>query len=403
MQNRGSEDAPRLGRIRFQGALKSRHDSPLTVCMGPGLRVVLVEDDRAFASLVTTAVGLSSDPVQVTTAGTLAEAIRELDRTEADAVLLDLNLPDSRGLATLHAVLSVVRARPIVVLTGLDDMALAREAVTLGAQDWLIKGEVDGELLSRSLRYAVERKKLTDSLLRAQKLEVIGRLAAGVAHEFNNALTAIMGSARLIELSDDTDTRAEGLSLLRKSAEQGAALSRQILSLARNPPVNDAVYSTRTLMENVAGLLHAVAPSSVRVEIGPIADLPVRVDPGQFDQLLLNLALNARDAMPKGGVLRITIAREPPADHAAPSEPALVSAVIRVRDTGVGIDPSLLPHIFDPFFTTKPDTGTGLGLAICAEMLERFGGAIHATSELGSGATFIVHLPVVAGGEREWR
>jgi signal transduction histidine kinase len=373
--------------------------------MGPslGLRVVLVEDDRAFASLVTTAVGLSSDPVQVITAETLAEAIRKLDRTEVDAVLLDLNLPDSRGLATLHAILSVVSARPVVVLTGLDDMALAREAVTLGAQDWLIKGEVDGELLSRSLRYAVERKKLTDSLLRAQKLEVIGRLAAGVAHEFNNALTAIMGSARLIELSQDAEARTEGLSLLRKSAEQGAALSRQILSLTRNPPVNDAVYSTRALMENVAGLLHAVLPATVDVRIGPIADLPVRVDPGQFDQLLLNLALNARDAMPGGGVLRITLAREPSTNQAAPTEEDSGTAVICVSDTGVGIDPSLLPRIFDPFFTTKPDIGTGLGLAICAEMLERFGGAIRATSEPGRGSTFIIHLPIVAGGEREWR
>jgi signal transduction histidine kinase len=360
----------------------------------PGLRVVLVEDDDPFAALVTTALGLGPDPIHVTTARNLAEAGFVVRRADPHAVLLDLNLPDSNGLATLQAMQLVARQRPIVVLTGLDDMALAQEAVRLGAQDWVIKGELHPELLHRSVRYAVQRKQLADGLLRAQKLEVVGRLAVGIAHEFNNVLTAIIGSARLIELAEDADARAEGLSLLRRSARQGAALGRQVLSLSRNPPFNETVVSTRTLMENVAGLLSAVFPSSVRLEMGPIADLPVRVDPSQFDQLLLNLGLNARDAMPGGGVVTIRIKPNVAADNTVNNDDP-VYAVIEVSDTGVGIDPSSLPHIFDPFFTTKPHIGTGLGLAICAEILERVGGSIDATSELGTGTTFTIRLPAV--------
>jgi signal transduction histidine kinase len=362
----------------------------------PGLRVVLVEDDPAFADYVTTVLGLGPEPVQVSTVRTLAGARRDLAAANHDAVLLDLNLPDSSGLDTLHAMLAVASHRPIVVLTGVDDMALAREAVRLGAQDWLVKGQVDPELLRRAVRYAVERRKLTDGLVRAQKLEVVGRLAAGIAHEFSNVLTAIIGSARLIELAVDADTRAEGLNLLGKSARHGAALTRQVLSLTRSPSFNSTAVSTRTLIDNIGGLLHAVFPSSVRVEIGPVADLRVRVDPAQFDQVLLNLALNARDAMPQGGVLRVSVGlQRVPGERTVDQEPA-DQAVIEVSDTGVGISPSLLPHIFDPFFTTKPQTGTGLGLAICVEILERVGGTIRASSEVEHGTTFSIHLPLDA-------
>ena len=127
--------------------------------------------------------------------------------------------------------------------------------------------------------------------------------------------------------------------------------------------------------------------------------MPVRLDPGQFDQLLLNLVLNARDAMPEGGTLRISVTAE--TGHAAADEPGWVSrdplcAVVRVSDTGVGIDPSIMPRLFEPFFTTKGATGTGLGLAVVAEIVDRFGGAIHVESRLGAGTTFEVSLPAAS-------
>ena len=154
--------------------------------------------------------------------------------------------------------------------------------------------------MQRAVRYAVERKQLTDRLVQAQKLEIAGRLANGVAHEFNNVLTAIAGSAQLVEDAADAEARASALDLLRRAARQGIALSRQLLSLARNPPINAAVVSTAGLVDNGRLLVQAVLPSTVQLEVGPVADVPVRLDPGQFDQLLLNLVLNARDAMPAG-------------------------------------------------------------------------------------------------------
>jgi len=366
---------------------------------GPGLRVLLVEDDAAFASYLGLALAAGTEPAAVQAVGDLVGALEQIRRSSPDAVVLDLNLPDSDGLATLRAVLASAPQVPVVVLTGVADVDVARQALQLGAQDWLVKGQLDPDVVQRAVRYAVERKRLTERLVQAQKLEIAGRLANGVAHEFNNVLTAIASSAQLVQEAPDAKARDSALDLLRRAARQGIALSRQLLSLARNPPVNVAVVSTAGLVENGRLLVQAVLPSTVRLEVGPLADVPVRLDPGQFDQLLLNLVLNARDAMPEGGTLRISVTAE--TGHAPVDEPGWVSrdplcAVVRVSDTGLGIDPSIIPRLFEPFFTTKGATGTGLGLAMVAEIVDRFGGAIHVESRLGAGTTFEVSLPTAS-------
>ena len=366
---------------------------------GPGLRVLLVEDDAAFAAFLGLALAAGTEPAVVQAASDLMGALEQIRRASPDAVVLDLNLPDSAGLATLRAVLASAPQLPVVVLTGVADVEIARQALQLGAQDWLVKGQLDPDVVQRAVRYAVERKHLTDRLVQAQKLEIAGRLANGVAHEFNNVLTAIAGSAQLVEDAADAEARAGALDLLRRAARQGIALSRQLLSLARNPPNNAAVVSTAGLVDSSRLLVQAVLPSRIQLEVGPVADVPVRLDPGQFDQLLLNLVLNARDAMPEGGTLRISVTAEPPHPAAAESEWACqdpLCAVVRVSDTGVGIDPSITPHLFEPFFTTKGSTGTGLGLAVVAEIVDRFGGAIHVESRLGAGTTVAVSLPAAS-------
>jgi signal transduction histidine kinase len=371
---------------------------------GQGLRVLLVEDDAAFASFLTVALGAGAEPASVEAAGDLMDALDRIRRTKPDAVVLDLNLPDSEGLATLRAVLASAPQMPVVVLTGVGGGDIARQALQLGAQDWLLKGQLDPDVVQRAVRYAVERKQLTDRLVQAQKLEIAGRLANGVAHEFNNVLTAIAGSAQLVEEAVDEAARGSALDLLHRAARQGIALSRQLLSLARNPPVNTAVVSTATLVDSSLLLVQAVLPSTVQLEVGPVAEVPVRLDPGQFDQLLLNLVLNARDAMPQGGTLHISVTAEAP--HSAAAESERVSedplyAVVRVTDTGVGIDPSITTRLFEPFFSTKGARGTGLGLAVVAEIVDRFGGAIHVESRLGAGTTFAVSVPTAIEATEE--
>jgi two-component system, cell cycle sensor histidine kinase and response regulator CckA len=368
---------------------------------GPGLRVLLVEDDEAFASFLALALARSAQSVAVHAVSDLRAALEQVALTRPDAVILDLNLPDSNGLATLRAVLAAAPEMPVVVLTGVDDVDVAGQALQLGAQDWLLKGQLDPELVQRAVRYAVERKHLTERLVQAQKLEIAGRLANGVAHEFNNVLTAVAGSAQLVEEAEDAEARASALDLLRRAARQGIALSRQLLSLARNPPINAAVVSTAALVDSGRPLVQAVLPSAVQLEIGPVADVPVRLDPGQFDQLLLNLVLNARDAMPQGGTLRISVTAEPAHSHEASAESEWASrnplyAVVRVSDTGIGIDPAIRGRLFEPFFTTKGALGTGLGLAVVAEIVDRFGGAIHVDSWPGTGTTFAVSVPAAA-------
>jgi two-component system, cell cycle sensor histidine kinase and response regulator CckA len=359
--------------------------------------VLLVEDDDAYAGFLRAALSIGDEPPDLRRAGDLAAALASVGRVELDAVLLDLNLPDSRGVDTLRAVVAVAPHLPVVVLTGVSDTALARDALQLGAQDWVSKDHLDPELVQRAVRYAVERKQLTDRLVQAQKLEIAGRLANGVAHEFNNVLTAIAGSAHLVEEAEDAEARRHALDLLRRAARQGVALSRQLLSLARNPPINDEVVDVGALIEQTRLLVQAVLPSSIALEIGPVESVLVRIDPGQFDQLLLNLVINARDAMPDGGTLRIgvTAERRPPEPRRPPGSADHLQAIVRVRDTGRGIDPEIQARLFEPFFSTKGPGGTGLGLAVVAEIVERFAGAVEVDSGVGRGTTFTVTLPAV--------
>jgi signal transduction histidine kinase len=360
------------------------------------LRVLVVEDDRGFATFLEVALSGSREAASVRTAFDLAGALEQLADGSVGAVLLDLNLPDSQGLATLREVLATSPEVAVVVLTGFADEDLARSALRLGAQDWLVKGELEPAAIDRALRYAIERTTLTKGLVRAQKLEAIGRLASDVAHEFNNVLTAILGSAHLIAEAPTPDEREAALALLQRSARQGTALSRQLLSLARNPPRHDAVVAAAALVDNAIGLIRAVLPSSVRVVLGPLADVAVRVDPGQFDQILLNLAVNARDAMADGGTLTISVATAAAADlqpAVGTLEQQRTFAVFRVADSGSGIDPTAVPRLFEPFFTTKGNRGTGLGLAVVAEIVGRFRGAIEVASQPGTGTTFSIIVP----------
>ena len=358
--------------------------------------VLLVEDEPAFATFCSTVLATADESMRLVSAGSLAAALATISAAEPDVILLDLNLPDSAGLATLRAVLAAVPHLPVVVLTGTPDPGVADEAVRLGAQDWLGKDRIDPELLPRTLRHAIERKRLANQLLQAQKLEVAGRLATSVAHEFNNVLTAVVGSAQLFQESTDADSRQSAMDLLRRAARQGTALSRQLLSLARNPPSNDAILPIAQLVESGLALVQAVLPSTIALDVGPLADVDVDFDPGQFDQVLLNLVFNAKDAMPEGGRLSIRVDAEvggPDAVRSAWEGRDRLCAVMRVSDTGKGIDATVLPHLFEPFFTTKGGKGTGLGLAVSAEIVERFGGAIHVESRPGSGTTFAVWLP----------
>jgi signal transduction histidine kinase/ActR/RegA family two-component response regulator len=246
-----------------------------------------------------------------------------------------------------------------------------------------------------------ERKRLEDQLRQAQKMEAVGRLAGGVAHDFNNLLTVIQGNVELAraELPPENPVRPY-LDDLHQAAESAASLTRQLLAFSRRQIVQPQVISLNALVTRVSKMLGRLLGEDITLDLQLATDLGgVLADPGQFEQVLLNLAVNARDAMPAGGTL--TIRTEDvcfgAGDPGLPPQLRPGSHVrLLVRDTGQGMDEAVRRQIFEPFFTTKPKgRGTGLGLATVFGAVSQAGGVIQVDSEPGKGTTFSILLPRV--------
>ncbi len=259
-----------------------------------------------------------------------------------------------------------------------------------------------GKLAQLILQFRHTQKMLeqTEEQLRhSQKLEAVGRLAGGVAHDFNNLLTAIIGYAELLEAKlPGEDGCLEYAQLIRKAGEQAAALTRQLLAFSCKQLLRPKVLDLNALIIEMQKLLQRVIGEHIRISIEthPV-DARVLADPGQLEQVVLNLGVNARDAMPRGGALTITTSRrQPPPDLLDPKDARSTRecVVLTVRDTGSGMDEETRARIFEPFFTTKgPGKGTGLGLATVYGIVKQSGGGITVESELGKGSEFSIYLP----------
>ena len=237
-----------------------------------------------------------------------------------------------------------------------------------------------------------ERKELERQLLHAQKMEAIGRLAAGIAHDFNNLLTAIAGHAHLI--SDDL---AEGSPMrddvreIQHAVQRASALTQQLLAFSRQQVLQPRPMDVNTAVRETERMFRRVIGADIELRLDLADTMPtIRADMAQISQVILNLVINARDAMPKGGVLSIVTRSRPPSGKKGGSEFPGVALI--VADTGVGMDDDTRRHIFEPFFTTKAQ-GSGLGLATVHGIVEQSGGEILVDSEPGKGATFTVLFP----------
>lgn len=243
-----------------------------------------------------------------------------------------------------------------------------------------------------------ERKRLEEQLLRAQRLESLGMLAAGIAHDLNNALAPMLMAGGLLRtrVSDPADVRL--VELLEQSAERGAALVKQIVAFAGGRSRDRMLLQTKHVVRDLYQLLQDTFPKSIRLEHElPNGLWPVRGDPTQIHQVLLNLCINARDAMPRGGGLRIAARNEVVTEQTARNFPGATPGrfvVLEVSDTGMGIPAEAMAQIWQPFFTTKPEgKGTGLGLSTVRGIVANHGGFLTVQSEVGHGATFCVFLP----------
>jgi PAS domain S-box-containing protein len=244
-----------------------------------------------------------------------------------------------------------------------------------------------------------ERQRLEQQLRQAQKLEAIGRLAGGVAHDFNNILTVILGRAEEVASDERVpDDLRDSVADLSQNAQRATALTRQLLAFSRRQAIEVRNVDLNSLVANVTRLLHRVLGEDIVVTFTYSGQpLAVRADPGMIEQVLLNLAVNARDAMPAGGKLSIDtsfvdLSATEPSRAGSPGS----WACIRVKDNGAGIAPEHLPHIFEPFFTTKDiGKGTGLGLATTYGIVQQHGGWIEVESQIGRGSEFRVFFPHV--------
>jgi two-component system cell cycle sensor histidine kinase/response regulator CckA len=244
-----------------------------------------------------------------------------------------------------------------------------------------------------------ERKRLESQFLQAQKMEGIGRLAGGVAHDFNNLLTAVLGYIEMAGTKLERDNPAhEYFGSIRHAAERGASLTRQLLGFARRQITEPRVVDLDALVVQMQDLLRRVIGEDVELRIVTARDLgSVRLDPAQFEQVLMNLVINARDAMPNGGTLTIE-SRNVDLDESYARQHQGVQpghyVMLAVSDTGMGMTEDVSRHLFEPFFTTKPPgRGTGLGLATCYGIVKQNGGHIWVYSEYGRGSTFKIFLP----------
>jgi PAS domain S-box-containing protein len=247
-----------------------------------------------------------------------------------------------------------------------------------------------------------DRKRLEEQLRQSQKMEAVGRLAGGVAHDFNNLLTAIQGGADLLlhDMDEDHAMREDVLEI-RKASVRAAGLTRQLLAFSRRQVLQPRVMDLNTTLRDIERMLRRLIGEDVDVVTDLAPSLgAVRADPGQMEQVLMNLAVNARDAMPWGGTIVISTRNvflsESEARGRQFSIPAGRYVSVSVSDSGVGIAPEHLPHIFEPFFTTKePGKGTGLGLSTVYGIVRQSGGYVWAESTPGQGTTVRVYLPVV--------
>ena len=362
------------------------------------IRVLLIEDNIGDSRLIREMLSEAKDvSFDLKYAERLQVGLGQLGQGGIDVVLLDLGLPDSQGLETLDKTYALAPEVPIVVLTGLDDDTLGVKAVNRGAQDYLKKGQVDGELLMRTIRYAIERKRakereseLQRQLDLSRRLVSVGVMTTGVAHEVNNPLAKIIGFTELLMQKSISEEVREEVRAINENAHQVAEIVQNLLTFAQEQELERKYVGINGLIESTLAMrAHTLETNNIRVTTQLDPELPrVLADGAQLQQVFLNLIVNSgaemKAAHGEGNLLIKT-------------EVIDTAVQITFADDGPGITEENLWYLFVPFFTTRGlGKGTGLGLSICYGIISQHGGRIYAKSELGKGATFFVELPIAA-------
>lgn len=372
------------------------------------IRVLVVEDSEDDCDLIVRELRRGGYDVQSQRVDTSAALGTACDSQKWDLVISDFSMPQFSGMDAL----TLVRARqsdvPVIFVSGTMGEETAVAAMKNGAQDYFIKGNLKRLVpaVERELRDAEarrERKRLELHVHQLQRFEAIGRLAGGIAHDFNNVLGAILGWAELGYEEAEAGSRShERFQKIRDQGQRAARLTSQLLAFARKQILQPRKVNLNILVQEDMSFLEKVIGANIEIRVLAAPDLRVTLgDPGQIDQVLMNLCLNARDAMTAGGKLiietqNVEIDEGYCRSHAYAKPGSYV--LLSVSDTGVGMDTATVDRIFEPFFTTKElGRGTGLGLATVYGVVKQHGGFIYVYSEPGKGTSFRVYLRAESG------
>ncbi len=366
------------------------------------LKVLFIGETGAEAVITELQRGSYSPSVErVTKRQELDEALAR----EPDIAISDFAAgADFGALEALRVILDKSLDLPLIVVSGKIKDSDVISVLKAGAADHLTRGNlmrlnaaVEREL--RGVRMRRDRTRLEEQFRQAQKMEAVGRLAGGVAHDFNNLLTVITGYSDLLLAGRDLkESQRTALEEIRRSSERGGALTRQLLAFSRRQPMKSRLVSVNELVLQVEGMLRRLIGEDIElVTVAVAARDRVMADPSRLEQVIMNLVVNAKDAMPHGGKLTIETASVQLSDSFTARQLGVVPGrfvTISVTDTGAGMDQETQSHLFEPFFTTKnPGRGTGLGLATAYGIIRQSAGAIAFSSEIGKGTTARIYLP----------
>lgn len=376
------------------------------------IKVFFLEDNPDDVELEVYELKKAGFDILFDTARNRKEFLEKAPDSAADIILADYSLPDITGIEAISLCRQMKIDTPVILITGEGNELIAVDSLRLGAVDYILKRNIAGlpARVSRALeiwkdrkareRAEAEEKRLQQILFESQKMEAIGRLAGGVAHDFNNILTGIIGYSELCRF--DTPKGSDiynNLQSILALSQRGADLVKQLLIYSRKMPMEFRKTDLNSFIVETMQFLKRMVEETVEIKLDLRKDIPeINCDAGKFTQVLMNLTLNARDAMKGKGVLTIKTEQGFPEDdlYSEKSERHIDKYIcLSISDNGAGIDKDDIQKIFDPFFTTKGiDKGTGLGLAIVYSVVKAHGGLIKVFSEKGVGTTFKIYLPL---------